>query len=249
MSFADILPFILIGFGAQLVDGALGMAFGVISSTMLINLAGLPPAVASASVHLVGSFTSGISGISHALMRNVDWRMLARLAIPGAIGGIIGAYVIANTLPDVARPIVLSYLACIGLFLLWRGIRHRPRERRPKIVEPLGLIGGFLTAAGGGGWGPVVTSNLLIQGASPRKTIGTVNAAEFFLALSISIAFLFNLGWRDFTAATLGLLLGGVLAAPLGALLVGRVKPHILMMMVGLVLTLTSAYGIWRALG
>jgi len=247
LSFTDLLPFILIGFSAQLVDGALGMAFGVISSTFLISI-GVTPAAASASVHIVGSFTSGISGLSHSLMRNVDWKMLARLVIPGVIGGIFGAYLLASTLPDIARPVVLAYLALIGLFLLWRGIRHRPQERKPRVVEPLGLLGGFLTAAGGGGWGPVVTSNLLIQGASPRKTIGTVNTAEFFLALTISATFIATLGWEQFTGATLGLLLGGVTAAPLGALLAGRVRPHVLMIMVGTVLTLTSLYGIWRAL-
>jgi len=247
MSFAELLPFILIGFCAQLVDGALGMAFGVISATLLISI-GVPPAVAAASVQVVASFTTGISGVSHAVMRNVDWKMLARLAIPGAIGGVCGAYVIVNTLPEVARPIVLAYLASIGLFLLWRGLRHRAQERRPRIVEPLGLVGGFLSAAGGGGWGPVVTSNLLIQGASPRKTIGTVNTAEWFVAVSISVSFLLTLGWRDFTTATLGLLIGGIVAAPLGALLVGRVRAHVLMTMVGIVLILTSGYGIWRAL-
>jgi hypothetical protein len=247
VSFTELLPFILIGFCAQLVDGALGMAFGVISATLLISI-GIPPAVAAASVQVVASFTTGISGISHALMRNVDWKLLARLAIPGVIGGICGAYVIVNTLPDVARPVVLAYLASIGLFLLWRGLGRRIQERRPTIVEPLGLVGGFLSAAGGGGWGPVVTSNLLIQGGSPRKTIGTVNTAEFFVSVSISVAFLLTLGWRDFTTATLGLLIGGIAAAPMGALLVGRVRPQLLMILVGVVLTLTSAYGIWRAL-
>jgi len=247
LSFSDLLPFILIGFSAQLIDGALGMAFGVISSTLLISF-GLPPAAASASVNIVASFTTGISGISHALLRNVQWKMLARLVIPGILGGILGAYLITRIMPEVARPMVLAYLGSIGLFLLWRGIRHAPRERKPKVVEPIGFAGGFLAGAGGGGWGPVVTSNLLIQGASPRKTIGTVSAAEFFVALSISIAFLFNLGWRDFTAATLGLLIGGILAAPLGPLLVGRIKPHVLMIMVGIVLTVTSLYGIWSAI-
>jgi hypothetical protein len=244
---ADILPFLLIGFAAQLVDGALGMAFGVISSTLLIS-AGVPPAAASASVHIVESFTTGISGISHSLMRNVDWKLLARLAIPGVIGGVLGAYVLANTLPEVARPLVLAYLAAIGLWLLWRGLRHKVVERKPKVVEPLGFAGGFLDAAGGGGWGPVVTSNLLIQGGSPRKTIGTVNTAEFFLAVSISITFLLTIGWEDFTRATLGLLLGGILAAPLGALLAKRISAHVLMILVGVVLTLTSGYGIWTSL-
>lgn len=248
MSLADLLPFILIGFAAQLVDGALGMAFGVISTTLLIST-GVPPAAASASVHIVESFTTGISGISHSLMRNVDWKLLARLVIPGMIGGICGAYLLANTLPEIARPIVLSYLALIGLYLLWRGIRlGKHRERKPRVVEPLGLAGGFLDAAGGGGWGPVVTSNLLIQGGNPRKTIGTVNTAEFFVALTISITFILALGWKDFTIATLGLLFGGIVAAPLGALLAKRVPARGLMIMVGVVLTITSAYSVWRTL-
>jgi uncharacterized membrane protein YfcA len=247
MSLADLLPFIAIGFAAQLIDGALGMAFGVISTTLLVS-AGLPPASASASVHIVETFTTGISGISHSLMRNVDWKLLARLAIPGVIGGVLGAYVLSNLMPDVARPLVLGYLTLIGLYILWRGLRHRPRLRKPRIVEPLGFAGGFLDAAGGGGWGSVVTGNLLIQGASPRQTIGTVNTAEFFLALTISLTFLFTLGWEDFTSATLGLLFGGILAAPLGALLAKRVAANVLMIMVGVVMTLTSAYGIWRAL-
>ncbi len=248
MSLADLLPFILIGFAAQLVDGALGMAFGVISTTLLIST-GVPPAAASASVHIVESFTTGISGISHALMRNVDWKLLARLVIPGIIGGVLGAYVLANMLPEVARPLVLAYLATIGLYLLWRGIRlGKHHERRPKVVEPVALAGGFLDAAGGGGWGPVVTSNLLVQGANPRKTIGTVNTAEFFVAVTISVAFIVTLGWEDFTKATLGLLLGGVVAAPFGAILAKRLPARALMIMVGVVLTITSGYGIWRSL-
>ena len=249
MSLTDLLPFILIGFAAQLVDGALGMAFGVISSTLLIS-AGVAPAAASASVHIVETFTTGMSGISHSLMRNVDWRMLARLLVPGVIGGICGAYLLAGVLDEkLARPIVLGYLALVGLWLLWRGIRHTHQERKPKIVEPLGLVGGFLDAAGGGGWGPVVTSNLLIQGGNPRTTVGTVNTAEFFLAVTISGTFILTLGWADFTTATLGLLIGGVAAAPLGALLARKMPAHVLMVMVGIVLTLTSLYGVWRAFG
>src|SRR6478672_2754910 len=170
----------LIGFAAQLVDGALGMAYGQISSTLLISL-GVPPAAASAGVHTAETFTTAVSGISHTAHRNVDWKLFARLVIPGVIGGILGAYVLTRISAATARPIVLTYLACIGLWLLWRGIMHRHAEKEPKIAEPLGLIGGFLDAAGGGGWGPVVTSNLLVQGGTPRKVIGTVNTAEFFL--------------------------------------------------------------------
>jgi uncharacterized membrane protein YfcA len=246
-TFQDLLPFILVGFGAQLVDGALGMAFGVISSTLLVSL-GVPPAAASAGVHAVEVFTTGASGISHVLHKNVNWRLFRRIVIPGVIGGVLGAYVLTRIPVGYARPIVLAYLAGIGLYLLWRGLRHVHQEKKPRIVEPLGLIGGFLDAAGGGGWGPVVTSNLLVQGAHPRKVIGTVNTAEFFLAVTISATFLVSLGMEAFTTAMVGLLIGGLLAAPLGALAAKRVPARGLLVMVGAVLTLTSAYGIWRAL-
>jgi uncharacterized membrane protein YfcA len=247
MSFSDIAPFIAIGFAAQMIDGALGMAFGVISTTLLVSM-GVPPAAASAGVHTVESFTTGVSGISHALHRNIDWRLFARIVVPGIIGGVLGAYVLTQVSAETARPIVLTYLAGIGLYLLWRGATHRHREREPKVVAPLGLVGGFLDAAGGGGWGPVVTSNLLVQGADPRRTIGTVNTAEFFLTVTISATFIAALGWEAFTVATVGLLIGGVVAAPLGALVARRVKPDFLLTMVGVVLTVTSLYGVYRAL-
>lgn len=243
----EILPFILVGFAAQLVDGALGMAFGVISSTLLVSL-GVPPAAASASVHAVEVFTTGASGISHTLHKNVNWKLFRRIVIPGVIGGILGAYVLTQIPADRARPLVLAYLAAIGLYLLWRGLRHEHKERKPRIVEPLGLIGGFLDAAGGGGWGPVVTSNLLVQGAHPRKVIGTVNTAEFFLAVTISATFIASLGFEAFTMAMVGLLIGGLAAAPLGGYFAKRIPPRLLLVMVGAVLVLTSGYGIWRAL-
>ncbi|HEV2865547.1 MAG TPA: sulfite exporter TauE/SafE family protein [Allosphingosinicella sp.] len=244
---ASLLPFIGVGFAAQLVDGALGMAFGVISTTLLVSI-GVPPAAASAGVHTVECFTTGVSGISHVLHRNVDWRLFSRLVIPGVIGGILGAYVLTQIDASIARPVVLTYLASIGLYLIWRGYHYPPTEKDPKIVAPLGLAGGFLDAAGGGGWGPVVTSNLLIQGASPRRVIGTVNTAEFFLTVTISATFLIALGWEAFTTATVGLLIGGVAAAPLGAFAAKRVASKLLLVMVGVVLTLTSVYGIYRAL-
>jgi uncharacterized membrane protein YfcA len=243
-----ILPFIAIGFAAQLVDGALGMAFGLINSTLLITVMGLPPAVASASVHAVETFTTAASGISHAVHRNVDWRLFRRLVIPGMLGGILGAYVLSNVDASVARPFVMAYLAAIGLYLLVRAWRGAIEPRAPRVIEPLGLAGGFLDAAGGGGWGPVVTSNLLVQGASPRQTIGTVNTSEFFLTATISAAFIAQLGFAAFTLQTLGLLIGGLLAAPLGGVLAKRVPARALMAMVGTLLTLTSIWSIYQAL-
>jgi uncharacterized membrane protein YfcA len=244
---AVLLPFILIGFAAQLIDGALGMAYGVISSTLLVSM-GVPPAAASAGVHTVESFTTGVSAISHVAHRNVNWRLFARIVVPGVIGGILGAYVISNVHAETARPIVLAYLLAIGLYLLWRGATHRHVEREPKIVEPLGLAGGFLDAAGGGGWGPIVTSNLMVQGSTPRTTIGTVNTAEFFLTVTISATFLATIGWEAFTVAILGLLIGGIVAAPVGAIIAKRVEADKLLVLVGIVLTATSGYGLYRLL-
>ncbi|MEO8374715.1 MAG: sulfite exporter TauE/SafE family protein [Sphingomonas bacterium] len=247
-TFEAILPFIAVGFAAQMVDGALGMAFGVINNTLLVSFLGLPPALASASVHAVETFTTAASGISHVYHRNVNWKLFRRLVIPGMIGGALGAYVLSNVDASVAKPFVMAYLASIGLYLLYRAWRGKVEPREPKIIEPLGLVGGFLDAAGGGGWGPVVTSNLLVQGASPRTTIGTVNTSEFFLTATISATFIGTMGFAAFTLQTVGLLIGGLIAAPFGGLLAKRVPARLLMAMVGVLLTVTSAYTIWSAL-
>jgi uncharacterized membrane protein YfcA len=196
----QMAPFIAIGFTAQMIDGALGMAFGVTTQTLLVSAMGVPPASASASVHLVELFTTGASGLSHAWHRNVDWGLFWRLVPFGVIGGVTGAYVLSNVDASAARPFVMLYLTGIGFYLLWQAIRmKKPRFEHPRYTSPLALVGGFLDAAGGGGWGPVVTSNLLIQGGDPRKVIGTVNTAEFLLTLSISLTFLLTLGLAAFT--------------------------------------------------
>ncbi len=246
---AYLLPFIAVGFAAQLVDGALGMAFGVISNTLLVAVLGVSPAVASQRVHLVECFTTATSGISHLLHGNIDKRLFFRLLIPGITGGLLGAYVLTSFDADVVKPFVLLYLSGIGIYLLWRGILYPPKIKEAKLIAPLGLLGGFLDAAGGGGWGPVVTSNLLIQGADPRKVVGTVNAVEFFLTISVSAAFIYHLGFADVAGATLGLLIGGIAAAPIGAWAAKHFPPKQMLIMVGIVLTLTSSYGIWRAWG
>ncbi len=243
-----MVPFILVGFIAQLVDGAIGMAFGVITNTMLVSFLGMPPAQASARVHLVEMFTTAASGISHILHRNVDWKLFARLAIPGVIGAVLGAYVLSNVDAKVAKPFVMTYLSGIGIYLLFRAWDYKHVHKAPKIIEPLGLVGGFLDAAGGGGWGPVVTSNLLIQGATPRTTIGTVNTAEFFLTTSASLVFISQLGLEAFTVATFGLLIGGLVAAPLGAVLAKRIPAQRMLLLVGIVLTSTSLFSLYKAL-
>jgi len=250
---AVLLPFIAIGFAAQMVDGALGMAFGQISSTLLISM-GVPPAAASAGVHTAETFTTAVSGISHVAHRNVDWRLFVRIVIPGVIGGIAGAYLLTEfkDAPWI-KPVVLAYLSSLGLYLFYRGVMHRHTERRPKVVAPLGIVGGFLDAAGGGGWGAIVTSNLLVQGSNPRKTIGTVNTAEFFLTITISGTFLASLTYAGdqesldlLVRATVGLVIGGVLAAPFGAMIAKRVNPDTLLTFVGAVMTVTSGYALYR---
>jgi uncharacterized membrane protein YfcA len=247
LDWAVILPFIAAGFLAQIVDGALGMAFGVISTTLLMSL-GVPPAAASAGVHAVETFTTGVSGVSHVLHRNVDWKLFGRLAIPGVVGGVLGAYVLSNIDGATVKPFVLAYLALIGVYLLYRATHAQSEPKPARVIAPLGLVGGFLDAAGGGGWGPIVTGNLLVQGTDPRRTIGSVNSAEFFVTASISATFLATLGWEAFTLATIGLLIGGVAAAPLGAFMAKRLSSKFLLVAVGMLLVLTSLYGIYIAI-
>ena len=254
MNFGDfdlfaLIPFIAVGFAAQLVDGALGMAFGVISNTLLVAVLGVPPALASQRVHVVECFTTGISGISHLIHRNIDFALFLRLLIPGIIGGVTGAYLLSSLDAGVVKPFVLLYLTAIGIYLLVRGLMYPPKIREARMVTPLGLFGGFLDAAGGGGWGPVVTSNLLIQGADPRKVVGTVNSVEFFLTVTVSATFIYHLGVAQLAGATLGLLIGGILAAPIGAWAAKHFPAKQMLILVGIVLTATSAYGVWSAWG
>lgn len=245
-----MLPFIGVGFFAQLIDGALGMAFGVLTNTLLVSVLGLAPARASASVHVVETFTTAASAISHIIHKNVNWKLFARLAIPGMIGGVAGAYLLTSIDGAIAKPFVMAYLTGIGIYLLWRAweMDHGHEHKPAKFVEPLGLLGGFLDAAGGGGWGPVVTSNLLVQGTEPRTTIGTVNTAEFFLTVTISATFILTIGLEAFTIAAVGLIIGGLMAAPLGAVIAKRIPAKRLLAMVGGLLTATSLFSLYKAL-
>jgi uncharacterized protein len=246
--FYALLPFIAVGFAAQLVDGALGMAFGVITNTMLVGFLGIAPAQASAKVHVVETFTTAMSGLNHFFHGNIEWPLFWRLLLPGMIGGITGAYVLTSIDASVVKPIILTYLILIGIWLLVRGLFWQPTFKTARIITPLGLIGGFLDAAGGGGWGPVVTSNLLVQGVEPRKVVGTVNSVEFFLTVTVSAAFIYHLGVADIAGPTLGMLIGGVAAAPLGAIAAKKIPAKTMLIMVGIVLTLTSGYSLWKAI-
>lgn len=245
------LLFLVVGFLAQAVDGALGMAYGVISSSVLLAL-GVPPATASASVHGAEVFTTAASAGSHVWHGNVDWRLLIPLAIAGVIGGCLGAYVLTGIEGSVIKPFVIAYLALMGLYILWRAgheilIRHIPSW----VTWPLGLVGGFLDAIGGGGWGGTVSSTLVGAGQEPRRAIGTVNTAEFFVAVAISAAFVWALlsgHWRDADAlqnhatAVGGLVVGGLAAAPFAGLIAKRVPRRVLTYAVGGLLLVLAVF-------
>jgi uncharacterized protein len=239
------LLFVLVGFVAQLVDGALGMAYGLVSSTVLLST-GLPPATASAAVHAAEVVTTGISGASHYYHRNIDKRLFLSLAIPGAVGGAIGAYFLANVPGDKVKPYILCYLIVLGVVVLVRAFgKLRPRE--VKRASVLGFIGGLLDAIGGGGWGPITTSTLLARGRDPRTAIGSVNAAEFVVTLAISATFLTQMGPTHINVVA-GLLVGGACAAPLAAWLVRHLPARTVMASVAIVVLALSGWQLSRVL-
>lgn len=251
---ANFPLFVLVGFIAQLVDGALGMAYGTLSSTVLLSL-GVPPAQASAMIHAAECVTTGVSGFSHVTHRNVDWKLFARLAPAGIVGGVLGAYVLTSFDQLFLKACVVAYLACLGLVILRRAIRPLPdAPPRLKGAIPLGLVGGFLDASGGGGWGPVVASTLMGRGHTPRFVIGTVNTSEFFVTAAISSAFIWAVitgrldvlgGLQGLGTAIGGLVLGGIIAAPLAGKITKLIPGRYLLGAVALVvITLATWQGI-----
>jgi uncharacterized membrane protein YfcA len=232
----DFWVFVLIGFFAQLVDGALGMAFGVLSTSSLLYFGNVTPAVASAMVHVTEVFTTAASGASHWWYRNVDWRLVARLAPAGMIGGAIGAYLLATADQEFMRWVVSIYLVGIGAFIIFRAFRPLwPRDVRDWIVPFVGGGGGLLDAMGGGGWGPIVTGSLVGRGHHPRRVIGSTNTTEFLVTTVISATFVATIGWYELSSAA-GLIIGGVLAAPLGGFIVSRIPTRPAMIAVGIVI-------------
>ncbi len=239
--------FVLLGLIAQLVDGALGMAYGLLCSTVLLGL-GLPPATVSAAVHGAEVFTTGVSGGAHALFGNVDRRLFIRLAIPGMIGGASGAYFLSKLPGDTIKPFILVYLLVLALFILFRALKHWVPKHDVRHVPLLGLVAGTLDAIGGGGWGPIATSTLLARGNPARTTIGSVNAAEFVVTAAISLSFIINLGISHIEIVA-GLLVGGVIAAPLAAYLVKRVPERGLLVAVGTLIMSLAGYQLWDTFG
>ncbi len=242
----------LVGLAAQLVDGSLGMAYGVTSTTLLLA-AGTAPAMASASVHLAEVGTTLVSGASHWKFGNVDWSVVRRIALPGAVGAFLGATVLSHLSTEAAAPWMSAILLGLGVYLLVRftfgSITRRTGSVRTRFLVPVGLFGGFIDASGGGGWGPVATPALLSDGKmEPRKVIGTVDTSEFAVSVAASIGFFLGLGSEvlDLQVVT-ALLAGGVIAAPIAAALVRLVPPRLLGAAVGGVIVLTNSRTILRA--
>ena len=254
----DFLIFLLVGFLAQVIDGALGMAYGVISSTVLLGF-GVAPAMASASVHTAEVFTTGAAAASHAVNRNVNWRLFMPLAAGGSVGGALGAFVLTSIDGDAIKPFIIVYLAAMGGLILFRAWKAKePRPFPLRSAAPLGFVGGFLDSVGGGGWGPSVTSAMVASGAEARESIGTSNTAEFFVSSTISATFLAALltghwdeaeGLKSHGAAVAGLILGGLLAAPLAGYVARKAPPRPLTIGVGVLVLVLAIYQTARQFG
>lgn len=244
----------LVGLAAQLVDGALGMAYGVTSTTLLL-VAGVTPASASASVHLAEIGTTLASGVAHWRFGNVDWRVVTRIALPGAVGGFLGATALSAVSTSAAAPWTSGLLLGLGGYLLYRFTRPlrptRPRPVRTRFLAPLGLFAGFVDSTGGGGWGPIATPALLASGRmEPRKVVGSVSTAEFVVAAAASAGFLLGLGTSGFVLPTvLALLAGGIVAAPVAAWLVRHVPAQVMGAAVGGLIIITNSRTLLRTFG
>lgn len=235
----QLLFYIGVGLAAQMVDGALGMAYGATSSSLLLGL-GLPPAITSASVHVAEVFTTGASGIAHFKLGNVNKKLFLYLLIPGMVGAILGAYLLSKRIDgEIIKPFMSAYLLILGVIVIRKGLqKHRPKSKT-KRLGALAFFGGFMDAVGGGGWGPIVTSTLLSKGRTVHYTIGSVNAAEFFISVSSATTFLVFTAVHSWQVIV-GLIIGGVIASPFAAILVRRIKRRPLMILVGTLVILLS---------
>jgi len=243
----NILLFVLVGFLAQMIDGTLGMAYGVSSTSVLLSI-GIPPAVASACVHMAEIFTTAVSGLSHLRFGNVHKDLVTRLLIPGVLGGVLGAYILTSVPGDQIKPFIALYLLVMGAIILRKAFQATRAQIVRSHIVPLGFAGGFCDAIGGGGWGPIVTSTLVARGNDPRFTVGSVNLAEFFVTFSQSVVFLLTLRMVQHWQIIVGLLIGGVLAAPLAAYVCKKLPTRALMGLVGGLIMLLSLRTIYLAL-
>ena len=244
----QIWIYIAIGFVAQLIDGSLGMAYGVSSNSFLLSF-GVPPAAASASVHTAEVFTTAISGISHWKLGNLNKDLIRQLIIPGVLGGILGAYILTNLQGDSIKPFISLYLLLMGARILLKAFRkvelNTAHPSRIQLIL-LALTGGLFDAIGGGGWGPIVTTTLVSRGNSPRETIGSVNFSEFFVTFAEVLTFIAIIGMMDWRVI-LGLGIGGVVAAPFGAYLTSKIPARTMMILVGGLIIFLSARTIIQA--
>jgi len=243
---SDFVFYLLVGLGAQLVDGTLGMAYGATSTSFLLSL-GVPPAVSSASVHVAEIFTTGASAVSHYKFKNINKKLLKSLIIPGVLGAVAGAYLLSDVIDgDFIKPFISAYLVFLGVLILKKAFAKNIEKKKTKRIGLLAGFGGFMDSIGGGGWGPIVTSTLLGQGRNPRYTIGSVNAAEFVVTFASGITFLIFTGISSWQVV-LGLIIGGVIAAPFGAYFVHKIKRKPLMIIVGLLVIGLSFNTIYRS--
>ncbi len=251
------LTIALVGLGAQLVDGALGMGYGATSTSFLL-VAGMTPALASASVHLAEVGTNLASGVSHWHLDNVDWRLVARIGVPGAIGALAGATFLSTLSTEAAAPLMALILGGLGMYILLRYVFKPPQTalattspHGKRFLIPLGLVGGFIDATGGGGWGPISTTALLSAGkTAPRTVIGSVDTSEFLVSLAASVAFIVNLGLLGIDwLLVLALLLGGLIAAPIAAWLVSKLPARIMGIAVGGLIIMTNLRTLMQAGG
>ncbi|MBM7693689.1 putative membrane protein YfcA [Peribacillus deserti] len=237
----------LIGLAAQLVDGSLGMGFGI-TSTSLLLLLGSAPAAASASVHFAEVVTNAASGISHIRFGNVNKQTVLRLIIPGSIGAFVGACFLSSLPGDVMKPYISGFLLCLGVYIICRFAcksHTKPPSNKgfsKKQLIPLGLVAGFMDATGGGGWGPVTTPMLLAKNEDePRKVVGSVDTSEFAVSLSATLGFLISLGWSEVNWTwVIAIMIGGIVAAPAAAWLVRKLPAHLLGVLVGGIIILTN---------
>jgi uncharacterized membrane protein YfcA len=239
--------FVAAGFVAQLIDGALGMAYGVTASSLLLAL-GVPPAVSSATVHAAECFTTGASGVSHHVFDNIDRRLFRKLVLPGVAGAIVGAYILTRFPGEALKPYVAAYLLAMGVVIVAKAFGDFAPRAVTTHIAPLGFGGALLDALGGGGWGPMVTSTLVARGNDVRRTVGTVNASEFFVTVAASVTFLLTIGltnWQIIAA----LALGGLPAAPLAAWACKRLPVRRLMVVVGLLVIAVSLRTLWQTFG
>jgi siroheme synthase-like protein len=237
---SSIFLYILAGFTAQMIDGALGMAYGVTATTFLLSF-GITPAASSASVHASEVFTSGVSGLMHLKFGNVNNKLFKSLLIPGVIGAILGAYILSSfeQYNYIIKPLVSTYTLILGVIIIFKALQKDKVRQRIKRIFPLAMVGGFLDSIGGGGWGPIVSSTLIARGRNPRYTIGSVNLAEFFIALSSSLTFVTIIGLTHWTIIA-GLIIGGVIAAPIAAYIANKIPTKSIMILVGIVVIILS---------